>query len=97
MFGGLGAIFIALLFLPIVGGIAAGLFFLSVPRLRFLAVYSALVPLLGVAGAIAGRIGGMRLAQPYFYQYEYAISRIVWPAWVITIAVMLLGIAVGIV
>jgi len=97
MFGGLGAVFIALLVLPILGGIVAGLFFLSVPRLRFLAAYSALVPLLGLSGLVGGLIGGMRLAQPYFYRYNYGLSTIVWPAWAITVAVMLLGIAVGVV
>jgi ABC-type dipeptide/oligopeptide/nickel transport system permease subunit len=96
MFGGLGAVLITLLHLPILGGIVTGLFFLSVPRFRFLVAYSSLVPLLAVSGLIGGLIGGMRLAQPYFYRYGYGLSTIVWPAWAITIAVMLLGVAVGI-
>ncbi len=96
MFGGLGVVFLALLILPIVGGIVAGLFFLSVPRLRFLAAYSALLPLFGMSGLIGGLIGGIRLARPYFYRYDYGLSTIVWPAWALTIAVMLVGVAVGI-
>jgi hypothetical protein len=96
MFGGLGLVFIALLLLPILIGIVAGFFFLSVPRLRFLATYSALAPLAGVFGLIGGLIAGMRLARPYFYRYDYGLSTIVWPAWAITIAVMLAGVTAGI-
>lgn len=96
MFGGLGVVFLALLILPILGGFVTGLFFLSVPRLRFLAAYSALLPLFGMSGLIGGLIGGIRLARPYFYRYDYGISTIVWPAWAITITVMLVGAAVGI-
>jgi hypothetical protein len=96
MFGGLGVAFLALLILPILGGIAAGFLFLSVPRLRFLAAYSALLPLFGLSGLIGGFIGGIRLARPYFYRYDYGLSTVVWPAWALTIAVMLVGVAVGI-
>ncbi len=96
MFGGLGVVFLALLILPILGGIVAGLFFLFVPRLRFLAAYSALLPLFGLSGLIGGFIGGMRLARPYFYRYDYGLSTIVWPAWALSITVMLVGAAVGI-
>jgi len=96
MFGGLGLVLIALLLLPILIGIVAGLFFLSCARLRFLATYSALVPLSGVSGLIGGLIAGMRVARPLFYRYDYGLSTIVWPAWAITIAGMLVGIAVGI-
>jgi len=96
MFGGLGVVFLALLILPILGGIVAGLFFLFVPRLRFLAAYSALLPLFGLSGLIGGFIGGMRLARPYFYLYDYGLSTIVWPAWALTNTVMLVGAAVGI-
>jgi len=96
MFGGLGVVFLALLILPVLGGIAAGMLFLSIPRLRFLAAYSALLPLFGLLGLIGGFIGGMRLSRPYLYRYDYGLSTIVWPAWALTIAVMLVGIAVGI-
>jgi hypothetical protein len=96
MFPGLGLVLLALLVLPIVGGIFAGLFFLSVPRLRFLAAYAALVPLLGVSGLVGGFIGGLRLARPYFYRYGYGLSTTQWPAWALTIGMMLLGGAVGI-
>jgi len=96
MFGGLGVVFLALLILPVLGGIAAGMLFLSIPRLRFLAAYSALLPLFGLLGLIGGFIGGMRLSRPYLYRYDYGPSTIVWPAWALTIAVMLVGIAVGI-
>jgi len=58
MFGGLGVVFLALLILPVLGGIAAGMLFLSIPRLRFLAAYSALLPLFGLLGLIGGFIGG---------------------------------------
>ncbi len=57
MFGGLGLIVVALLILPILGGIAAGLFFLFVPRLRFVSPYCALVPLFSISGLIAGGSG----------------------------------------
>jgi len=96
MFGGLGVVFLALLILPVLGGIAAGMLFLSIPRLRFLAAYSALLPLFGLLGLIGRFIGGMRLSRPYLYRYDYGLSTIVWPAWALTIAVMLVGIAVGI-
>jgi len=81
MFGGLGVVFLALLILPVLGGIAAGMLFLSIPRLRFLAAYSALLPLFGLLGLIGGFIGGMRLSRPYLYRYDYGLSTIVWPAW----------------
>ena len=58
MFGGLGVVFLALLILPVLGGIAAGMLFLSIPRLRFLAAYSALLPLFGLLGLFGGFIGG---------------------------------------
>lgn len=96
MFGGLGVAFLALLIIPILGGIAAGFFFLSVPRLRYLAAYSALLPLFGISGLIGGFVGGMRLARPYFYRYDYGLSTVVWPGWALTIAVMLVGLAAGI-
>ena len=96
MFGGLGVVVLALLILPILGGILAGLFFLSVPRFRFLAAYSALLPLFGMSGLIGGFIGGMRLARPYFYRYAYGLSTREWPAWALTVAVMLVGVAVGV-
>lgn len=54
MFGGLGLIVGALLILPILGGIAVGLFLLSVPRMRFLSPYCALVPLFSISGLIVG-------------------------------------------
>jgi hypothetical protein len=97
MFGGLGLIIVALLILPIFGGIAAGLFFQSVPRLRFVSPYCALVPLFSISGLIVGFMGGDRLAQPYFYRYEFGLSTIEWPAWALTIAVTLIGIALGVV
>jgi len=96
MFGGLGLVLIALLLFPILVGIVAGLFFLFVPPLRFLATYSALVPLAGVCGLTGGLITGMRVARPYFYRYDYGLSTAVWPAWAIAIAVMLAGVTVGI-
>ena len=96
MFAGLGLVVVVLLILPILCGIVAGLFFLTVPRLRFLAAYSALVPLFGISGLIGGLVAGLRLARPYFYRYDYGLSTIVWPAWALTFAVMLVGVAVGI-
>jgi len=95
MFAGLGLIIVALLILPILGGIVTGLFFLSVPRFRFVSPYCALVPLFSISGLIVGFMGGMRLARPYFYRYEYGLSTIEWPAWALTIAVTLVGAAVG--
>jgi hypothetical protein len=62
MFGGLGLIIVALLILPILGGIVAGLFLLSVPRLRFASPYCALVPLFSILGLIVGFTGGLRLS-----------------------------------
>jgi hypothetical protein len=97
MFGGLGLIIVALLILPILGGIVAGLFFQSVPRLRFATPYCALVPLFSILGLIVGFTGGLRLARPYFYQYEYGLSTIEWPAWALTIAVTLTGVGLGVV
>ncbi len=85
-----------LVILPILGGIVAGLFFLSVPRLRYLAAYSALVPLFGITGLIGGFVAGERLARPFFYRNDYGLSTIVWPAWVLTIGVSLVGVVVGI-
>jgi hypothetical protein len=76
MFDGLGLVVVALLILPILCGIVGGLFFLSVPRLRFLAAYSALVPLFGISGLIGGFVAGLRLARPYFYRYDYGLSTI---------------------
>jgi len=70
MFAGLGLLIVALLILPILGGIVAGLFFLSVPRFRFISPYCALVPLFSISGLIVGFIGGFRLARPYFYRYD---------------------------
>jgi hypothetical protein len=96
MFAGLGLVVVALLILPILCGIVAGLFFQTVPRLRFLAAYSALVPLFGISGLIGGLVAGLRLARPYFYRYDYGLSTIVWPAWALTFAVMLVGVVVGI-
>ena len=95
MFGGLGLLVVGLLILPILGGIVAGLFFLSVPRLRFVSPYCALVPLFSISGLIAGFRGGVRLAQPYFYRYEYGLSETEWPAWALTIAVTFIGVAIG--
>jgi hypothetical protein len=97
MFGGLGLVFLALLLLPILIGIISAMFFFSVPRLRFLATYSALIPLAGVVGLIGGLVAGLRLARPYFYRYDYGLATVVWPAWAITIAVMLAGATVGMV
>jgi hypothetical protein len=94
---GLGLIIVALLILPILGGIVVGLFFLSVPRLRFISPYCALVPLFSISGLIVGFVGGVRLAQPYFYRYEYGLSTIEWPAWILTIAVTLIGVGLGMV
>jgi ABC-type dipeptide/oligopeptide/nickel transport system permease subunit len=88
---------VALLILPILGGIVAGLFFLSVPRLRFLCPYCALVPLFSISGLIAGFWGGVRLAQPYFYRYWYGLSATEWPAWALTTAVTFIGVAMGLV
>jgi len=95
MFAGLGLVIVALLILPILGGIVAGLFFLSVPRLRFVSPYCALVPLFSISGLIIGLVGGLRLARPYYYRYEYGLSTIEWPAWALTIAVTLVGVAAG--
>jgi ABC-type dipeptide/oligopeptide/nickel transport system permease subunit len=92
---GLGLIIVALLILPILGGIVAGLFFLSVPRLRFVSPYSALIPLFSASGLIVGFIGGLRLARPYFYRFEYGLSTSEWPAWALTVAVTLVGAALG--
>jgi ABC-type antimicrobial peptide transport system permease subunit len=96
MFPGLGLVLLALMVIPILGGVVAGLFFLSVPRLRFLATYSTLVPLFGVSGLVGGFMGGLRLARPFLYRYDYGLSTTVWPAWVLTILVMLIGVAAGI-
>jgi hypothetical protein len=93
---GLGMVGAGLVILPILGGIVAGLFFLSVPRLRFLATYAALVPLFGISGMIGGFVTGFRLARPYFYRYEYGLSTIEWPAWTLTTAVTVVGVALGI-
>jgi ABC-type dipeptide/oligopeptide/nickel transport system permease subunit len=95
-FPGAGLFLLALVVLPVVGGMLAGLFFLSAPRLRFLAAYAALVPLFAVSGSVGGFIGGLRLARPYFYRYDYGLSTVLWPAWAITIAMMLTGLAVGV-
>jgi len=95
MFAGLGLVIVALLILPILGGIVAGLFFLSVPRLRFVSPYCALVPLFSISGLIIGLVGGLRLARLYYYRYEYGISTIEWPSWALTTAVTLVGVAVG--
>ena len=95
MFGGLGLIIVALLILPSLGGILAGLLFQSVPRFRFASPYCALVPLFSTLGLIAGFAGGLRLARPYFYRYEYGLSTIEWPAWALTIAVTVFGVALG--
>ena len=63
-----GLVIVALLISPILGGIVAGLFFLSVPRLRFVSPYCALVPLFSISGLIIGLVGGLRLARPYYYR-----------------------------
>lgn len=97
MFASLGLIIVALLILPILGGIVAGLFFLSVPRLRFISPYCALVPLLSISGLIVGFMGGVRLARPYFYRYEYGLSTTQWRGWALTIALTLIGVTLGIV
>ena len=96
MFASLGLVIVALLILPIVGGLVAGLFFLSVPRLRFISPYCALVPLLSISGLTLGFVVGLRVARPYFYRYEYGLSRIEWPAWALIITVTLIGVGVGI-
>jgi hypothetical protein len=96
MFLGLGLFIVVLLILPIVGGIVAGLFFLSVPRLRFISPYCALVPLFSISGLIFGFLGGLRLARPYYYRYEYGLSTIQWPASALTIALTLVGVGVGV-
>jgi hypothetical protein len=55
MFAGLGLVIVALLMLPILGGIVAGLCCLSVPRLRFVSPYCALIPLFSISGLINRR------------------------------------------
>jgi ABC-type dipeptide/oligopeptide/nickel transport system permease subunit len=95
VFLGAGLIVIAMLVLPVFGGIAAGIFFLSVPRFRYLAAYALLTPFLGVSGLVAGFFGGLRLARPYFYRYEYGLSTTEWPAWALTGAGMFVGVALG--
>jgi hypothetical protein len=92
---GLGIIVVVLVIVPVLGGIVAGMFFLSVPRLRFASPYCALVPLFTMSGLVVGFTVGFRLARPYFYRYEYGLSTIEWPAWALTIAVTLIGIALG--
>ena len=64
MFGGLGLVLIALVLLPILTGVVAWLFFLSIPRLRFVATYSAFVPLAGASGLIGGLIAGNATGGP---------------------------------
>lgn len=93
---GLGLIIGALLILPVLAGIVAGLFLLSVPRLRFASPYCALTPLFSISGMVVGFMGGFRLARPYFYRYEYGLSTIEWPAWVLTIAMAAIGVAIGV-
>ncbi len=95
MFGGLGLIIIALVVLPVAGGIVAGLFFLSVPRFKFLSPYCALVPLFSITGLITGFVCGLRLARPYFYRYDYGLSTVEWPAEALTIVVTLIGVSLG--
>jgi hypothetical protein len=93
---GLGMVVAVLVILPILGGIVAGLSFLTVPRLRLLAIYAALVPLFGISGLVGGFVTGLRLARPYFYRYDYGLSTMEWPAWALTIAVTFVGVAVGV-
>ena len=93
---GLGLVILFVLLMPILTGIVAGVFLWFVPRFRFVALYSALVPLFGVLGLVGGVAGGFRLARPYFYRYEYGLSATEWPGWAITVIVALLGVALGV-
>ena len=96
MFPGLGLLIIALLVIPVLLGISAAIVLLFIPRLRFLAPYSAFVPLFAESGLVGGLMGGLRLAHPYFYRYDYGLTTTVWPAWVITLVFAATGTAAGV-
>jgi hypothetical protein len=95
MFLGLGLLVIILLILPIFAGIIFAVICLGLPSLRFMAAYSALIPMSGILGLIGGIIEGGHLAQPYAYRYEYGLSQASWPMWALPLVGMVAGAFVG--